>query len=180
MAVSLADLDASLESIQSFKFSRRIYPQPFYAPCCQVVFGFLGSIISTLKIYVFPALMLLAWARQLDRGGAGGASGGDDTQALLLKPVFQTGGTSAADHTAVTAPLASGDDLDDSGHALKPVAESSRLVSTPHLHRGMPEFLPRSPLWLRVHAVLLLTLATTIAVIGTAATAAKAANVTLH
>lgn len=126
--------------------------------------------------------MLLAWARQLDRGGAGGASGSDDTQALLLKPVFQMGGTSASDHAAVTAPLASGIDLDDSGHAVKPVAESSRLFSTPHLHQpgGMPEFLPRSPMWLRVHAIFLLTLATTIAVIGTAATAAKAANVALH
>lgn len=153
------------------------------ARCCQVVFGFLGSIISTLKIYVFPALMLLARAQELDP-----ANRRDDSDALLL-PSHPPLAVGAAEFGARSPAL-----LPPVDDALAPPGETSRLVPSvaPQQQRAsfsgggvsrqatlpdssgsaMPQFLPRSPFWLRVQGCLLLALAFTIATLGTAANAA--------
>lgn len=205
------------------RFATRNAPTPHprrkqRIPCShpQVVFGFLGSIISTrasprrarsplssnpapppppppaVKIYVFPALMLLAWARQLDRAGAG--SDAEDAQALLLPQAAAAHGASAG-RLVPASVLPEGSPEPGDGERGAALGEKSRLVQPlppPQAQRQssasfssssasrqpagdaqgtgrLPEFLPRSPFWLRVHACLLLTLATAVAVIGTAA-----------
>jgi hypothetical protein len=135
----------------------------------QVVFGFLGSTISTLKIYVFPALMLLARARQLDPVGP------EDAQALLAPQATAIAADSlvpSADASNFHPSRELGSELEradavSEASCLRPAVSSVSVEQRPH-HRGrMPSYLPSSPFWLRVQGYALLVLAVAIAVIGT-------------
>lgn len=116
-------------------------------PQVAVVFGLLGATISTAQIYVFPALMLLVRANEVDATAAAQTSASlpgeidsDSDQQHLLQGAA----------TVTAQPKASGVD-----------AAASKDDTLPYV--------PSSPFWLRIHAWGLICVALFIGLLGTGA-----------